>query len=357
MVAELAVFLLTLKSLIKMTKMSKSVRVTPSEQRNEDILSVLQEANVTVTSDCFCVESLNGGTNSMFSVQIGDEKRMSWCLSRSAKKIIFRIFGEQTEILIDRNREVENMKLLASQGLGANIVAEFENGIAYEYIEGRTISQSDLLSGEIWPLIARKLAKFHKISSDNNTQNILWTRIQSWIDLASEFDDYKFGVFKDKKELQEELRFLKNMLNDCHSPVVFCHLDLNIPNILYDGEDVHFIDVEYAGPTYAAFDIANHFVQFVGIEDDPLDWARWYPDKDYQLNWIRTYLEAMAAPCSEAEVEALYILVQRFVLCAHLQWGAWNIFQASVSSLELDFGGWASQCFKEYARMKAIVLK
>ena len=91
----------------KMTKMSKSVRVTPSEQRNEDILSVLQEANVTVTSDCFCVESLNGGTNSMFSVQIGDEKRMSWCLSRSAKKIIFRIFGEQTEILIDRNRELE----------------------------------------------------------------------------------------------------------------------------------------------------------------------------------------------------------------------------------------------------------
>ena len=115
--------------------------------------------------------------------------------------------------------------------------------------------------------------------------------------------------------------------------------------------------MEYAGPTYAAFDIANHFVQFVGIEEDPLDWERWYPDKDYQLNWIRVYLEARSFPFSEAEVEAEYQLVQRFVLCSHLQWGAWNLMQANVSALEFDFGDWASQCFREYARMKAIVLK
>ena len=219
----------------------------------------------------------------MFSVQVSDEKNMSWCLSRSIKKIIFRIFGNQSELLIDRNRELENMKILAEQGLGAKIIAEFENGIAYEFIEGRPISQNDLMSSDIWPLIARKLAKVHQIPIDNSGQNILWTRIQSWIDAAPDFDDYKYGVFRDKKELEDEFMSLKNMLEDCSSPLVFCHLDLNIPNILYDGEDVHFIDVEYAGPTYAAFDIANHFVQFVGVEEDPLDWERWYPDKEYQV--------------------------------------------------------------------------
>merc|ERR1712137_1241499 len=155
----------------------------------------------------------------------------------------------------------------------------------------------------------------------------------------------------------DEFVFLKDMLEDCASPLVFCHLDLNIPNILYDGEDVHFIDVEYAGPTYAAFDIANHFVQFVGVEEDPLDWERWYPDREYQLSWIRTYLEAIAAPSSEADVEEMYHLVQKFLLCSHLQWGAWNMVMASVSNLQLDFADWASQCFKEFARMKAIVMK
>ena len=67
--------------------------------------------------------------------------------------------------------------------------------------------------------------------------------------MAPEFDDYKYGVFKCKKDVQDELLYLKKLLEDCHSPLVFCHLDLNIPNILYDGSDVHFIDVEYAGPT------------------------------------------------------------------------------------------------------------
>ena len=267
----------------------------------------------------------------MFSVQVSDdEKKMSWCLTRSVKKIIFRIFGNQSEILIDRNRELKNMKILAEQGLGANIVAEFENGIAYDFIEGRTIGQNDLMSSQIWPLIARKLAKLHKIPMENS-QNLLWSRIQLWIDAAPDFEDYKHGgVFRNKKELQDEFLFLKNMLEDCNSPLVFCHLDLNIPNILYDGEDVHFIDVEYAGPTYAAFDIANHFVQFVGIEDDPLDWERWYPDRAYQLSWLRTYLEAMSAPSSEADVEEMYSLVQKFVLCSHLQWGAWNLVQVNT---------------------------
>ena len=338
-------------------KILKSVRISNPAQLREDILSVLQDTEVTVNMECFHIDPLNGSTNSMYKVQIGEEtKTVSWCRSRSAKKIIFRIFGHQSEQFIDREDEVKNMKKLADQGLGANIVAEFENGIAYEFIEGRTIAQHDLLSSEMWPLIARKLAKVHKIPLDK-TKNILWSRIKSWIQLAPEFEDYKYGVFKCKKDVQDELLYLKKLLEDCHSPLVFCHLDLNIPNILYDGSDVHFIDVEYAGPTYAAFDIANHFVQFVGIEEDPLDWERWYPDKDYQLNWIRVYLEASSFPFSEAEVEAEYQLVQRFVLCSHLQWGAWNLMQANVSALEFDFVDWASQCFREYARMKAIVLK
>ena len=33
----------------------------------------------------------------------------------------------------------------------------------------------------------------------------------------------------------------------------------------------------------------------------------------------------MAAPSSEVDVEEMYQLVQKFVLCSHLQWGAWNM--------------------------------
>ena len=64
----------------------------------------------------------------MFAAETSNER---WCSSRSrSKRIIFMIIGNTSEILIDRDRELKNMKILAEQGLGANIVAEFENGIA-----------------------------------------------------------------------------------------------------------------------------------------------------------------------------------------------------------------------------------
>ena len=92
-------------------KILKSVRISNPAQLREDILSVLQDTEVTVNMECFHIDPLKGSTNSMFKVQIGEET-----------KIIFRIFGHQSEQFIDRDDEVRNMKNLADQGLGANIV-------------------------------------------------------------------------------------------------------------------------------------------------------------------------------------------------------------------------------------------
>ena len=55
------------------------------------------------------------------------------------------------------------------------------------------------------------------------------------------------------------------------------------------GDKIHFIDMEYSGPNYAAFDIADHFSEFPGCEG-VLDHDTWFPGREYQLDWIRTYL-------------------------------------------------------------------
>ena len=48
---------------------------------------------------------------------------------------------------------------------------------------------------------------------------------------------------------------------------MFCHNDLLLANILYDKDQnvIAFIDFEYAGPNYQAYDIANHFCEFSGM--------------------------------------------------------------------------------------------
>ena len=71
--------------------------------------------------------------------------------------------------------------------------------------------------------------------------------------------------------------------------MVFCHNDLLLKNIVYSktNDQVSFIDFEYSDYNYQAFDIANHFTEFCGVDEfDP----SLYPSKEFQLKWIERYL-------------------------------------------------------------------
>lgn len=59
---------------------------------------------------------------------------------------------------------------------------------------------------------------------------------------------------------------LKNFLSNLDSPIVFSHNDLLLGNVIYNENKnkVTFIDYEYADYNYQAFDIGNHFAEFVG---------------------------------------------------------------------------------------------
>lgn len=75
------------------------------------------------------------------------------------------------------------------------------------------------------------------------------------------------------EDLRADIETLKTLLEDIGSPVVFCHNDLLLTNILLQRDNtvsghpasVAFIDYEYAMFNNQAFDIANHFIEFAGI--------------------------------------------------------------------------------------------
>lgn len=80
----------------------------------------------------------------------------------------------------------------------------------------------------------------------------------------------KFFRYKEmvtpKERIKEEITFLKNVLLTLDSPIVFAHNDLLLGNVIYTEYEntVTFIDYEYAGYNYQAYDIGNHFAEFVG---------------------------------------------------------------------------------------------
>lgn len=70
-----------------------------------------------------------------------------------------------------------------------------------------------------------------------------------------------------KENLQNEFHWLQSELEKLKSPVVFCHNDLLLANVIYNAEkySVTFIDYEYSSYNFQAFDIGNHFSEFAGM--------------------------------------------------------------------------------------------
>ena len=114
-----------------------------------------------------------------------------------------------------------------------------------------------------------------------------------------------------------------------------------------------FIDYEYGAANYAAFDLGNHFTEFVGV-DDHLDYDRLYPDEAFQKEWLGRYLREYnrGREPSQEEVHKTYVDVNKFSLMANLQWGVWSLVQAKNSSLEFDFLYYAKQRLQEYKKRK-----
>lgn len=142
------------------------------------------------------------------------------------------------------------------------------------------------------------------------------------------------------------------------SPIVFCHNDLLLKNIVYNEKQnkVTFIDFEYSNYNYQAFDIANHFCEFCGVDSfDP----NLFPSKEFQLKWLRIYLQKwyllkndFNSTNIETNIQNLYKTVKKFTIAAHLYWGIWALVQACNSSIDFDYLTFAYNRLEEYFKSK-----
>lgn len=158
------------------------------------------------------------------------------------------------------------------------------------------------------------------------------------------------------KRLRDEFDALYRQLERLGSPVVFAHNDLLLGNIIYLEAErcVNFIDYEYADYNFQAFDIGNHFCEFAGV--DEADFSR-YPKRDFQLAWLRVYLQEylQRSDITDAEVERLYLQVNQFALAAHMLWAVWSLIQAEHSNIDFDYVDYAHIRYAEYKKHKSIL--
>ncbi|EFN77226.1 Ethanolamine kinase 1 [Harpegnathos saltator] len=281
--------------------------------------------------------------------------------------VLIRVYGNNTDLLVDRKSEIENIRILNKAGYTHCIYATFNNGFAYQFLEGDTLTVKTVRDPKIYPLIARRLAEMHslKIENENISKQVcIWEKTKKFMEIMPrKFSDplkqAKFEVLiQPYAILEKEYQILKEELSIMESPVIYAHNDLLLTNILYNRqqESVVFIDYEYTAFNYQAFDIANHFAEFAGIEEPNYSL---YPDEQFRKAWLKEYLQSYNTTnyVSEKEVDKLHQQVVKFTPLPHYFWGCWALIQSEHSTINFDFLEYAAIRFNEYFRWKEEISK
>lgn len=298
----------------------------------------------------FAVETVSGGiTNLLLKVSVKEE-------SGNEESITVRLYGPNTEYVIDREREFHAIKYLSAAGFGAKLLAVFGNGMVQSFINARTLTPEDMRKPKLVAEIAKQLHKFHQVEIPGSKEPQLWNDIFKFFEKASDlkFDDnekrrkYETISFK---EIHDELLELKELTGLLNAPVVFGHNDLLCGNIMVNDEEgkLYFIDFEYGSYNYRGYDIGNHFNEFAGYECD----YSLYPSKDEQYHFFRHYLMPdKPQEVSDKDLEALYIETNTYMLASHLFWALWGLIQAKMSPINFDYMEYFFLRYNEFKRQK-----
>ncbi|CAM8966323.1 unnamed protein product [Rhodiola kirilowii] len=274
----------------------------------------------------FSVETIAGGiTNLLLKVSVREENGDSQCFT-------VRLFGPNTDYVINRERELQAIKYLSAAGFGAKLLGVFGNGMVQSFINARTLTPPDMRDPKLAAEIAKQLNKFHQVEIPGSKEPQLWNDMHKFFEKASalSFDD------AEKQENTRPFLSLKFIMKHLNSPVVFAHNDLLCGNIMVNEaeEKLYFIDFEYGSYNYRGFDIGNHFNEYAGYECD----YNLYPTKDEQYHFFKNYLNPDGlGEVSDKEIEALYVETSTYTLASHLYWALWALIQAKLSPIDFDY--------------------
>ncbi|TTJ07842.1 Ethanolamine kinase 2 [Bagarius yarrelli] len=212
--------------------------------------------------------------------------------------VLVRIFGRMTELFVDRQKELETLKLLHSHSCGPKVYCSFHNGICYQFLTGEALDDVLLRQPSVYRLVAMEMGKIHSIKpkSCSTVEPVLWTKLQKYLKLlqtcgtdflqqSSQLDLPSVDV------LISETDQLKRHLNRVKSPTVLCHNDLLTKNIIYNAKE--------------------------GVNN--VDYSL-YPSRELQFDWISTYLQSVRdrtqvnTQVTQTDVQTLYVHVCKFSL-------------------------------------------
>ena len=106
---------------------------------------------------------------------------------RSKDTVLFRLYGNKTELFIDRKAELETFQVFHSHGIGPLVEGTISNGLCYGFLEGPVLDCESIRDSHVSELIARHMARSHSLELPENSSHkkeaTLFCKIEKFIKL------------------------------------------------------------------------------------------------------------------------------------------------------------------------------
>jgi thiamine kinase-like enzyme len=254
------------------------------------------------------IQLLSGGlTNTNYKVLV------------DGKPFFIRVPGEGTELLaIDRNNEYHSSKAAADAGVGPKILYHFPeySVMVLEFLDGKTMSKESLNKPGMPTHMAQAIRRLHgaeRFLLDFN----MFRLTEYYLRLCKE---RSIKIPDGYLERVETVQQIEKAMNVRPLATVPCNNDLLAENYIDDGKQLWLIDYEYSGNNDPTFELGNT-CQEMQFNDAQID-------------------EVCAAYFGEA-TPAMIARMKLNMIMSDVGWGLWAAIQASISTIDFDFWGWA----------------
>jgi thiamine kinase-like enzyme len=259
------------------------------------------------------IQELQGGiTNKLYRVNAQD-----------GRDYVFRLYGRGTELLIDRDIEVENLRRLALSGVTPKLIKYVPDRkvTVVEFIPGYVLKNQDFIKEELWEFIIRPIKILHR-------SGVTLPRIFDPLAEVKCLCKILEGINRNYPEfdIQGTIRTLEKISDAAGIPrssYVPCHNDLLADNfILVEDrekfkEPMYLIDWEYAGMSSPYYDFADMFQEIL-------------VPREVERKLLEIYWE-------NKDVNYHEYMTDLFKPFPDIYWFLWSLIQQNISTIEFDY--------------------